>query len=45
MLKVLFLFIMFLNLVLAESIDDLLKVIEIKSDLSEKTKLQNAGIL
>ena len=44
MLKILFLFTMFFNLLLAETIDDLLKVIEIKSDLSEKTKLQNGGI-
>ena len=34
----------FINLLWAESIDDILKEIEIKSDLSEKTKLQNGGI-
>jgi len=36
--------IVFIQLLFAESIDKLLKVIEIKSDLSEKTKLQNGGI-
>jgi len=43
-LKIVFLSFLLINLLFSESIDDILKEIEVKSDLSEKTKLQNGGI-
>jgi len=39
-----FLLIFLVNFLFAETIDNLLKVIQTKTDLSEKTKLENSGI-